>query len=45
MKNFLKRLNLRLGRIIAIYFDRSEIFDDSPNFRWEIIVAIWNEPI
>lgn len=45
MRNFLKKLNLRLGGIIAISVDRSEIFDENPSFRWQIIKSIWNEPI
>ena len=45
MKQFLKRLNQKLPRIIGILRDKSEVFEDNPSFRFEIAYAIWNEPL
>ena len=44
MKNFLNKINTKLPRILGILFDKSEIFDEDPIFRFLIIKQIWNEP-
>lgn len=41
----LRRINQKLPRMLNILFDKSEHLEDSPSFRFEIIVKIWNEPL
>lgn len=41
----LNRINQKLPRILGILFDDSEIFEDNPLFRYQIIKQIWNENI
>jgi hypothetical protein len=43
MRKFFNNLNQKFGRIMGIYFDQSETFDDNPEFRWQIIKSIWDE--
>jgi hypothetical protein len=43
--NLLKRINQKLPRMLDILFDNSEHLQDSPEFRFQIIRKIWNEPL
>jgi hypothetical protein len=33
----------KLSRTLSMLGDKSEIFDERPSFRWEIIIKIWEE--
>jgi hypothetical protein len=37
INNFLSKL----GRTVNMLFDKSEVFDDNPSFRYQIIINIW----
>jgi hypothetical protein len=43
--NFLRRINQKLPSMLNILLDESEALKESPSFRLQIIMDIWNEPL